>query len=341
MARLTLEQYIEKARKVHGDRYIYDKVVYKNPKTPIIVACPIHGDFSLMPYEHLSGRGCPKCSAKQKVTNEEFIRRAKAAHGDRYIYDKVDYKNQKTPVEIICPIHGSFWQKIQNHIVNHQGCPQCAKLRIQEHARSLAKTTEQFIKEAREVHGDKYVYSKVDYKNNATKVEIGCPIHGSFWQTPKDHLSGQGCPQCAGNIKYTQKEFVERAREVHGDKYIYADAIYNGANNEISVMCPIHGPFATTPYRHINMENGCPRCRDSKGEKIVGKILESKNVEYIPQKTFDWLKYDQPQRLDFYLPKQNIAIEYQGEQHFKPVSTFGGETGYELCKLRDQNKLTP
>ena len=130
----------------------------------------------------------------KKKTTEQFIEEATLIHGNKYDYSKVKYENNKKPVCIVCPEHGEFWQAPQNHLSQKQGCPLC-------NHRSYKYTTEEFIQRAREVHGDKYGYSKVVYERKNKKVCIICPEHGEFWQSPEKHLSGQGCPKCYGNVK--------------------------------------------------------------------------------------------------------------------------------------------
>lgn len=128
----------------------------------------------------------------KKLTIEEFTRRAREIHGDCYDYSKVEYKGNKVKVCIICPIHGEFWQKPNDHLMGH-GCPECSG--------KNQKDTERFIQDARKVHGDRYDYSKVDYKNSKTKICIICPIHGEFWQSPNVHLKGSGCRKCYAELR--------------------------------------------------------------------------------------------------------------------------------------------
>lgn len=126
------------------------------------------------------------------------------------------------------------------------------------------KTTEQFIADARKVHGDKYDYSKAEYVNSKTKVSVICPIHGEFEQCPTDHLEGHECRKC-GKIKaaqskrYTHDEFVAKASLVHKNKYDYSQGEYKGCYEPLTIICPIHGPFTQTPYTHI-YGVGCPKC---------------------------------------------------------------------------------
>ena len=186
--KLTTEEFIKRAREVHGDKYDYSKVEYKTTRDKITIICPIHGEFEQSPNNHLRGRGCPKCANNIKKTSEEFIERANKVHGCKYDYSYVEYINNKKPVKIMCPIHGEFYQKPEKHLTG-QGCPYCNG--------TYKKTLEEFEKEAGQIHNHAYDYSKVEYVNNYTKVCIICPKHGEFYQTPHNHLTNRhGCPFC-------------------------------------------------------------------------------------------------------------------------------------------------
>ena len=141
----------------------------------------------------------------KKMSNEDFIAKAYSLHGDKYDYSKVEYINSKTKVCIICPVHGEFWITPNEHLLGH-GCKKCY------HDRKKI-TTEEFIRRAKEIHGDKYDYSKVEYVNSFVKVCIICPKHGEFWQTPHGHLKGNGCPKCGNDIKYTTNTFIEKCKK--------------------------------------------------------------------------------------------------------------------------------
>ena len=264
-------------------------------------------------------------------TIAEFIKEAKAIHGDKYDYSKVEYHGIHEKVCIICPIHGEFWQTPLNHLHGH-GCYYCGG--------SKRLDRETFIEKARKVHGGKYDYSKVEYINSHTKVCIICPIHGEFWQMPNDHLNGSGCKKCANKRKGVYKisnvnEFVEKAKKLHGDKYDYSKVEYVNNRSKVCIICPTHGEFWQTPHNHL-ARNGCPYCRQSKLEIQVSSLLNSNGIEFIYQYKSDWL---QLQSIDFYLPKYNIAIECQGIQHFKPVERFGGIEGFKVQKANDELKM--
>ena len=318
---LTTEIFIERAKKVHGNKYDYSKVNYVNSSIKVCIICPIHGEFWQNPASHLSGRGCPKCANEKKgsyhISNtKEFIDKAKKIYGDRFDYSKVNYVNSKTKVCIICPIHGEFWQEAHSHL-SGRGCNLCSK---------PVYDTRSFIAEAKKIYGNKYDYSKAQYVDAKTKVCIICPKHGEFWVTPNNHLARKGCYHCGREVSakkqsLSTQQFIDKAREVHGDKYDYSKVSYTNNHTEVCIICKEHGEFWQKPNHHLRGQ-GCPKCSESKLETMVRVMLEENNIEYIQECGYDMFKWLKKQRFDFYLPKYNIAIECQGEQHYFPVS-FG------------------
>ena len=338
--RLTNDDFIEKAQKVHGDKYDYSKVVYTKSNEKVIIVCPIHGEFQQKPNHHLSGRGCPSCAPNKKKTKEECIENFKKVHGNKYDYSKVNYTNSKEKVTIICHIHGEFQQKPNQHL-NGCGCPKCGLNKKLKRFNSHF-TKEVFIKKCLEIHGNKYDYSKVEYRGATNTVTIICPIHGEFKQVASYHLSGNGCQKCGEflklkhfNEKYTNEVFILKSFQVHGDKYDYSKVEYLNSKEKVNIICPEHGVFLQRPNDHLN-GYGCPRCSESKLEKDVGNFLNNKKIKFERQKTFKWLG---KQRLDFYLSDYNVAIECQGEQHFKPVDFVGrGMEWANNCFLQTQER---
>ena len=206
--RSNTAEFISQAKTVHGDRYDYSQVDYVNSETPVTIICPVHGPFRQPPHSHLAGRGCRKCgrdvcAGKLRKNTDEFIRRAREIHGDHYDYTLVEYVDKRTPVKIVCPTHGVFLQTPDIHLRDH-GCKECftdtMKHIMQNHLRPQArpklKTTEQFILDAKKVHGDLYDYSQVKYIRDDEKVTIICKKHGPFLQKANGHLNGAGCPVC-------------------------------------------------------------------------------------------------------------------------------------------------
>jgi hypothetical protein len=264
----------------------------------------------------------------KKKTKEEFIKEATEKHKGKYDYSKVEYVNARTKVCIICPEHGEFEQLPNNHIKGY-GCPTCG---VENRSEKRTLTKEDFIKKAREVHGNKYDYSKVEYVNCMTKVCIICPEHGEFKQVPSQHLSGKGCSKCSGCYVPTTEEWIVSARKVHGDKYDYSKVEYVNALTKVCIICPEHGEFWQTPNNHTNGK-GCPKCNLSHLERSVMNYLDEVEITYDYQKHFKWLGR---QSLDFYLSDYNVGIECQGEQHFFPVDFVGKGDGW-ACK--EFNKL--
>lgn len=187
MRKLTTEEFIEKANKIHDNKYDYSQSKYINKRTKIKIICPEHGEFWQLANNHIHKKnGCKECS---KITTKKFIEKAKKIHGNKYSYDKTVYINAHTKVCIVCPKHGEFWQEPNCHITKKQNCPFCSK--------AYKGNIKTFIQFSKEVHGNKYDYSKVEYANSQTKVKIICPIHGEFWQKPGDHINrANGCPIC-------------------------------------------------------------------------------------------------------------------------------------------------
>lgn len=155
---------------------------------------------------------------------------------------------------------------------------------------SKKKTTEEFIEQAIKIHGDKYDYSKVEYINAKTKICIICPKHGEFWQAPSDHLQGKGCNKCGGKNKLTIEQFIEKAKNVHGDKYNYSKINYVNYNTKVCIICPIHGEFWQTPNGHLHGK-GCRKCSGNsynyntnewiqKAKEIHGNKYDYSNVKY-------------------------------------------------------------
>lgn len=160
---------------------------------------------------------------------------------------------------------------------------------------NIRKTTEQFIEDAKQIHGEKYDYSKVEYVNAKTKICIICKEHGEFWQTPTHHLSGYGCPKCryiksANKNRKTKEWFIEESRKIHGDKYDYSKSEYQRRDKSVCIICPKHGEFYQLPGNHLK-GHGCPTCGGNKkytledfvekANKVHGNKYDYSKVKYI------------------------------------------------------------
>ncbi len=269
----------------------------------------------------------------KRLTKEEFIEKARKLYGYKYDYSLVEYKSTRQDIKIICPKHGIFIQKAGGHLKG-RGCELCG---IEKRTRDRTYTLDDFIRKAKEIHGDRYDYSLVKYNGSGNYVDIICPIHGVFTQLACNHLNGHGCNKCFGNWGKDNEWFIENAKNIHGNKYDYSLVKYNGSWCRVDIICPVHGVFKQIAHNHIRGQ-GCPYCNEYSTEKDVEKILQKENIISIREKTFDWLMYRIKMRIDFYIPRYNVAIECQGIQHFEPVEKFGGVDGYLETIDRDNKK---
>lgn len=267
---------------------------------------------------------------------ELFIKKSNEIFDYKYDYTKVEYVTAKKPVIIGCPLHGDFLKSPNNHTSKRQGCQKCTnELKSKLNSQGIEK----FLEKSKKIHGEKYLYTEVEYHNVNTPVTIKCPKHGNFSQRPFNHLQGCGCPRCGvESIASDTIEFIERIIGVHGNRYNYDKVNYTGALNKVTITCPLHGDFLQTPNDHLK-GTGCPDCRESKGEKHIAELLTNKNITFIRQKTFEDCKGKSRKLLfDFYLPQYNILIEYDGRQHFEAFDFFGGDEALQRVKLHDKIK---
>jgi hypothetical protein len=291
----TTTEFIEKAKQIHGKKYDYSKVNYIKANKKVFIICKEHGEFLQTPNGHLCGSGCITCSGKYKSTTEEFIEKAKLKHGDTYDYSKVEYTKAINTINIICKEHGDFLQQPNKHLQG-QGCPKCGIIIRGNKSRS---STDEFIEKAKQKHGDKYDYSKVNYETAIKKVIIICKIHGEFLQTPNDHLNLYGCIKCSNTYKYTTEEWIEKSNYIHDNKYDYSKVDYINSKTNIKIICKEHGEFEQTPYSHINSV-GCPKCGIiicankrrkilddfiNQAKQIHGDKYEYLQIEYINDRT--------------------------------------------------------
>jgi hypothetical protein len=205
-------------------------------------------------------------------------------------------------------------------------------------------TTLEFIDKSKDIHGNKYDYSKVEYINQRKKVTIICPEHGEFEQLPCNHYNnGCGCPKCRAvdlhdRTKTSVDDFIKKSIEAHGDRYDYSKVEYHNNKKDVCIICSDHGEFWQTPTNHYIGKKGCPSCVSSKGENEIRKILTENNISFVEQRRFDDCKCQQTLPFDFYLPESNTCIEYDGIQHFEPIEFWGGMKTFLETQMRDKIK---
>lgn len=288
---------------------------------------------------------------KNTLTTEEWVSKARLVHGNVWNYSKVNYIKSTMKVEIVCPQHGSFWQKANSHIHQKCGCYECGHLST---AKNKTLTQTEFLKKCKQIHKNRYDYSKAIYLGLQVKLEIICKKHGSFFQVPANHIYGnQGCPKCGKDIlsdlfRLTKDDFIQKSKKIHGDHYDYSLVDYVKSNIKVEIICKKHGTFEQSPNSHLN-RSGCPICKTSKGELKIIKWLKFTGIDYIRQKRFDdcrGKKRSLP--FDFFIPNRNTLIEFDGKQHSDPnhkwyseniiktdaiKTKYASDNGYNLIRI--------
>jgi len=244
----------------------------------------------------------------------EFLEKAKRIHHDNFVYMEVpEVVLPNTRITLRCTKHNNITTPtVQRHLYSKSKCRLCYNETI---SKRLLKTTEWFISNGNRVHNNKYLYPRTHYVGTKQKVIITCPQHGDFLQTPNDHNSGYGCPDC-GKIKHclsrtmTTEQFIKKSQHIHNNKYEYTKSIYTGNKKKIIITCPQHGDFLQIPNSHLN-GTGCPTCKTSKAEIAVFNLLTEQNIIFSQQ--YRIYIVNRCLKIDFVIG--NVAIEIDGQQH--------------------------
>lgn len=308
MQKLTTDQFINKAIKIHGLKYIYDLVVYINNRTKVKLICNIHGVFEQIPNSHLLGKGCAQCSQNVKLTTQQFIEKSSVINNNFYDYTPSKYIANNIKLTINCPIHGLF-EQLPSHHLNGHGCNKC-------HIDNKKLNLNDFINRSNIIHNNKYNYELVNYINSYSKIPIICKVHGIFKQSPNSHLAGQNCPKCAINYNKGLDKFIIEAIIIHKGKYIYSKSKYINNKVKLIIICLYHGEFLQIPNAHLSGQ-GCPNCNHiiSEPEKewldSFNITLENRNIRLpgLGQK-----------RVDGYDATTNTVYEFYGDYwHGNPI----------------------
>lgn len=318
--------FISRAIEVHGDKYDYSLAEFTHSQEDVNIVCSIHGVFSQKPWNHFLGRGCPACSRVERIGKStytfkeelmckkhdrlypvstgcidcraaladknlsEFLEKAKEIHLDKYDYSKVKFTFMSERVTIICPEHGEFEQSVSLHLQGNNCTPCAYKL--------LTKTTEQFVTEAKEKHGEFYDYSEVNYVHSDEKVKIICPNHGKFYQKPSSHLNGQRCTKCAGEARALKQHwnYIKRCElnpelaESEGTLYLLE--MYH--ENEKFLKIGISSDFTKRVGRYreerisfdVLSEVKSTALQTAIWEREILKDIREQGFKYIPQVSF-------------------------------------------------------
>lgn len=284
--KVLTEEWIEKVLKKwpeNAEKYDYSKVVFEGSRSEVQIHCNVCGaDFTQQARKHLEGQGCRNCRNEgfrkaYQLGRDNFIKRAREVHGDKYDYSKVEYKNEREPVCIICPKHGEFWQAPGNHL-NGQRCDECYK-------DSKTLSNEEFISRAKKAHeGENYDYSKVEYTGSEDDVTIICSKHGEFTQRAADHLQGKGCSKCVHHVSSVEVEMFEFVKAFCPDAVQSDRTVLEGKELDIFI-----------PSKHLAIEvNGIWWHNDKQRDKRYhfNKFLtcKEKGIRLIQITDYEWNK---------------------------------------------------
>lgn len=317
MRKLTTGQFILDCGKINGGKYDYSKVVYVDSKTKVEIICPVHGPFLQLPNNHrLLKQGCPDCGLTSRTTsrtksNSDFISKVTIKHNDFYNYSKTKYTGSDNKIEIICTLHGSFWQTAGSHLGGSK-CPSCAGLK--------KLSTSEFISRSKKLHQGRFTYNNTIYVNSHTKLTITCEIHGDFAQEPTNHLFlRRGCPKCAGRNK-TTSEFIEKSNIIHRKRYNYSMTNYINCLKKVTIICGKHGEFDQLPGEHLKGK-GCSKCTHiiSKPET---QFLDYYNIPLRNHRLPEWRR----KPVDGFDPESNTVFEFLGDYwHGNPDKYKSGD----------------
>lgn len=233
MKKLTTEQFILKARLVHGEKYDYSNSCYTSAVSKIEIICPIHGQFKQKASHHTEGHGCKSCAdeARGQASRKGFdifVREASDKHSGKYSYQYKDNFLVTGRVLISCPLHGDFYQVADTHL-SGAGCRKCSS---ELNGKKQSISIDDFISRSSAVHGSRYLYPNLKVSKCTDKIIVTCRVHGDFEQQARDHYTGNGCQKC-GYIAAIRKK--KRSYGFHGysrGKYIsIAQSNKNGMSN--------------------------------------------------------------------------------------------------------------
>lgn len=348
------ERFLQKARAKYGDTYDYSLVNYKGREIPINIICKIHGVFPITPRNFLSGchnqpaHGCPKCDGikeQKKITQEDFLQAVREKHGDKWDVSNVQYVSQNQILGLSCPDCKDNFKTTTKKLMDGLGCPRCE---------GRIKDLRYFVEEAKKVHGDEYDYSKCYLSHSKSGAivlnNIRCKHHGLYSTRADVHIKMKcKCPKCnvpPDKLSPEQRRdaYIRRAIERHGEGHFdYSQVDYHTKREKVKIRCVIHNYwFYQSLEEHTKKRSmgGCPLCSETTGEREVRLHLQKKHIDFTAQVEIENIRPKelprQYLRVDFYIKKYKLFIEYNGEQHYKDCTWFKGRGGFEMQQLRDE-----
>ena len=301
--RLTTEEWIERAKAVHGDLYDYSESVYVNQKVKVKIIDPEYGEFWMLPENHVRHKQNHPIRGKKnqrywnKRSFEQIHQLLTERLGDGYDLSDLKYDNKSKKVTLRCKEHGVFSRHFGDILVSGKACAVCSA----ENRAPRIKDDEWWAR-IKAAHGDRYDYSETKLGLSQDKIKVICKVHGPFMQSLVNHAArGCECPKCAkeesaDKRRYSQAQAIAEIEAATGGKYDLSLAVYKGANIPMKVICPEHGEFMST-FRHmVSRGTGCQacgreRCGDArrlttevfiqKARKVHGDKYDYSEVEYV------------------------------------------------------------
>ena len=326
----TQEQFVNELNNINPNIDIIGR--YINSHTKISCKCKLDEfEWNATPSHLLRGQGCPECDSRNHTkTHSQFIKELRGVHPDVKVLD--NYVNNHTKLQCECLIDGNKWYATPNSLLSGHGCPECWK-------NSIKLDEKTFFNKAKEQ------YPNIKILTNYTKASDNylceCKICGYKWETNGTKIiqGKTGCRECYRKSKrLTNEEFLIRLNNITNS--IIPLEKYYDSYTKIKFKCKVCNNIWKANPLNILYGNGCPKCNKSNGERCIEKILEDYNIKFVPQKTFDKLIGLGGNLLsyDFYLPKYNLLIEFQGKQHEEPIEYFGGEEKFKIQQEHDKRK---
>lgn len=338
--KVIFEDWLEKANLIWNGKYNYNEVKenWIDSRSKVPITCNQCGHrWLIKPSDHVAKSrlcGCPKCKYDDKRLDlNNLIKRFKKIHNNKYDYSEIKiYQNNHTKLPIICKEHGMFYQTVSSHL-RGSGCPKCAYLNS---SKKQTLSLNEFLKRKEEKFGNRY--EVLEYKGMSKIGIFLCNECNTIFKTKSSNfLMYDGCcPKCkyekiSISERISNEEFLKRVYKIHKKRYEYLSK-YEHAQSIIKIKCKkCCYIFEQKACYHLN-GRGCPKCNNSKGENKIMDYLDENEITYETQFRFNDCKLEKPLPFDFYLPEYNICIEYDGEQHFKPVQ-FGGITEQRANEL--------
>lgn len=365
--------FIEKSKSIHGDKFNYSKFKYTGSKNKSILICnTCNIEFLTTPSNNLLGNGCKNCYNVSKVNSIEILSNLESKNNS-WSFNLKSYKNRDSDIYFICN-NGHNGISTYRNMIRYNVCKRCDEINSLEKKQKeiennrikiLEYISDKEIKYKCETchHISKNNYRSLTYnkyrckycsllessellKNkkiklleiNSKKIKLECNNGHIYTQDKSNLLSGRGCNECRIINKVINKDdLISLFNNIHGDYFKYNIDNFKNVHCKIDITCRKGHEFKQKVSNHLQGK-GCSICRESSGERFISNYLDKKSIFYIRQKKFKDCFHKSSLPFDFYLPDMNTLIEYDGIQHFEPVSIFGGTKEFEKTKIRDKIK---